>query len=380
MSRRKIKAGSTSISVPIFVQDTSSTTGAGLGSLVYNTSSLAARYRREGDSSWTSITLATMTLGTWASGGFITSSGVTGKYEFGVPNAALASGKTWCEIEIYGATNMLPVLLEFELDAVDYQDANSFGLSVFSGMTSLANWFRRFIRKDAGTANMAVAESEINTGGTATFSGQTDSLEAIRDRGDAAWITGSGAGGALTVPVHVSDDSTNDVVGKIVTVRLSGVLQDVSAATDADGNTTVSLNAGDNYEFIVPAGNGFTGSTTSVDVNDESTVELVVTAVSRTPSDPGETTCFAYVRDLSPNAPAVSPVTLKILKLAEGSVGKLFKRRQVTNTSAADGLVEFPGIPQGATCQVRVVGDTDANWATFVASYEAETEIVSELV
>jgi len=124
MSRRKITAGSTSITVPIFIQDTSSTTGAGLGSLVYNSSGLAAKYRREGQNSWTTITLATATVGTFTSGGFIADGGpVTGGYEVGIPDAVLAASAKWAEVVIYGATNMLPVLLEFELDVVNYQAA-----------------------------------------------------------------------------------------------------------------------------------------------------------------------------------------------------------------------------------------------------------------
>lgn len=129
MARRKIKAGSTSNVVPIFVQDTSKTDGSGLGSLVYNTSGLAAKYRRSGDASWTTITLATATAGTWASGGFVADGGpITGGYELGVPDAACAASATWVEIAIYGAANMLPVLIEIELDAVNYQDATNFGL------------------------------------------------------------------------------------------------------------------------------------------------------------------------------------------------------------------------------------------------------------
>ncbi len=129
---RKIKAGETSQSIPIFVSDTSSNVGAGLGSLVFNSSGLAAKYRRQGQSSWTTISLATMTLGTWASGGFVSDGGpVTGGYEFGIPNACLASsaGVEWVEIALYGATNMLAVLIFIELDQVDYQDAADFGLS-----------------------------------------------------------------------------------------------------------------------------------------------------------------------------------------------------------------------------------------------------------
>lgn len=122
MSRRKIKAGSTSITMPIFIQDTTSTSGGGLGSLVYNSAGLAAKYRRQGDNAWTTIVLATATVGTFTSGGFISDGGpVTGTYEVGIPDGALASGARWVEIVYYGATNMLPVLVEFELDAIDYQ-------------------------------------------------------------------------------------------------------------------------------------------------------------------------------------------------------------------------------------------------------------------
>ena len=156
--KRKLKAGSTSQSVPIFVQDTSSTTGAGLGSLAYNTASLAAKYRRQGQSSWTTITLATMTLGTWASGGFVTDGGpVTGTYELGLPDAVLASsaGVTWAEVVVYGATNMLPVLIEIELDAVDYQDTVRFGLTALPNVASGSAG--AIITAGTGTAQLSVS-------------------------------------------------------------------------------------------------------------------------------------------------------------------------------------------------------------------------------
>ena len=130
MSKRKILAGSTSVILPVVALDTSSTVGAGLGSLVYNSAGLAAKYKRAGASSWTTITLATMTGGTWASGGFVESdSGAVGSYEFCPPDAALAAGATWVIIEIYGATNLLPIRIEIELDAVNYQDGTRAGLA-----------------------------------------------------------------------------------------------------------------------------------------------------------------------------------------------------------------------------------------------------------
>lgn len=127
--KRKLTAGITSVSLAIFVQDTSSTTGGGLGSLTHATSGLIAEYRRQGQSSWTTITLSAGTLGTYSSGGWVADGGLTGAYEVGIPDAAFAAGARMVLIRFRGAANMLPVLIEIELDAVNYQDATAFGLS-----------------------------------------------------------------------------------------------------------------------------------------------------------------------------------------------------------------------------------------------------------
>lgn len=129
MARRKIFAGTTSLKVPIFVNDSSSSTGAGLA-IVFNTAGLVAEYRRDGDSAWTAITLVAGTLGTFLSGSIIADGALTGAYELSVPNAVIAAGVTWAEVRLRGATNMLPVLLEFELDQVNYQSNTAFVASV----------------------------------------------------------------------------------------------------------------------------------------------------------------------------------------------------------------------------------------------------------
>jgi hypothetical protein len=129
--KRKILAGTTSFAVKVFVQDTTSTTGAGLTGLVYNSAGLTAYYIRNGASSPTAITLATATVGTWTSGGFVevSAANLPGVYELGIPDAALAAGAVGCVLMLKGAANMAPVLLEIELDAVNYQDSAAFGLS-----------------------------------------------------------------------------------------------------------------------------------------------------------------------------------------------------------------------------------------------------------
>lgn len=149
MPKLSIVAGTTSKLIDLFVQDSSSTTGAGLTGLVFNTSSLTGYYYREGAGSATSITLATMTLGTWATGGFVVIDGTNmpGCYQLGIPNAAIASGAKSALVMLKGATNMAPVVLEIELTAFDNQDA------VRAGLTALPN------ANAAATGGLATVDS-----------------------------------------------------------------------------------------------------------------------------------------------------------------------------------------------------------------------------
>jgi hypothetical protein len=129
--------------MPIFVQDTTSNNGGGLATLTYASGGLTAKYRRQGQATWTTITLcAASAVGTYTNqgaagsgGGFLADGGVSGSYELSLPDAALASaaGVAWVLVQVSGAQYMLPVLVEIELDAINYQDG------VRGGMTSLPN-------------------------------------------------------------------------------------------------------------------------------------------------------------------------------------------------------------------------------------------------
>lgn len=119
----KIKAGTTSFISRVFVPDASSIIGAGLSGVLYNATGFSGYYSRVGDASVTNITFATATPGTYTTGGWIAldNNKMQGTYEFHVPNAALAVGAPRVNFQLYGATNMVPVLMEIELDAIDYQ-------------------------------------------------------------------------------------------------------------------------------------------------------------------------------------------------------------------------------------------------------------------
>lgn len=208
--KRKIKAGTTSHIENIVIDDSSSTTGAGLGSLLYNSAGLAAKYKRAGDATWTTITLATATAGTWASGGFIESdSGAGGGYEFHPPNAALASGVAGVIIELYGATNMAPVRIEYELDAVNYQSATwdlplpatlvggrmdaSVGAMAADTLTAAA------LAADAGAELAALVETYIVNEGDATAV-----MQAIADLIAADWVAGDATPLAIAAAVRTN--------------------------------------------------------------------------------------------------------------------------------------------------------------------------------
>lgn len=113
----EIKKGQTSKLIEVFISDSSSTTGAGLTGLVYNSASLTAYYYRSGAASATVITLVTMTVGTWASGGFkeIDAANLPGWYQLGIPDAALVTGVDQIGMHLKGATNMAPLPLEIQL-------------------------------------------------------------------------------------------------------------------------------------------------------------------------------------------------------------------------------------------------------------------------
>jgi len=101
--------GETSRIIQVFIQDSTSTTGAGLTGLTYGTAGLVAYYHRDDTSTATAITLVDATVGTWTSGGFkrIDDTNLPGWYELHLPDAALTTGKSVSGM-LKGATNMVP--------------------------------------------------------------------------------------------------------------------------------------------------------------------------------------------------------------------------------------------------------------------------------
>jgi len=132
--------GSTSVIVPVFIEDSSSTTGAGLGSLD-QTSSIAGGYLRPGglgvalavDENVTTegtyeapTTAAKIRIGTPANMR-------TGDYELHLHNDLLATGADVVYVSLGGASNMAEMRIEIQLTSVNLNDATR------GGMTALPN-------------------------------------------------------------------------------------------------------------------------------------------------------------------------------------------------------------------------------------------------
>lgn len=126
----QVVKGKTSKTVNLVIKDSSSTTGAGLSGLAFNTAGLTAYYVRE-RAAPVAITLVTQTVtGAYASGGFveIDATNMPGWYRLDIPDAALATGSESVDIMLKGAANMAPSELEIELIEVDWQNDTTAGI------------------------------------------------------------------------------------------------------------------------------------------------------------------------------------------------------------------------------------------------------------
>ena len=188
----------------------------------------------------------------------------------------------------------------------------------------------------------------------ATFNTATDSLEAIRNRGDAAWVTGGGGGsgsGAYTVTITVNDGAT---ALENSTVRLTEGVNTFTDETNVSGVATFSLDAATYSVAITKGGYQFTPTTLVIAGDDSETYSMTATVI--TPSDPSQTTGYVTIYTGAHVAVADATVEIQVLKLANGTTGSGIDDPLISGTTNGSGYVEFTGLPRGATYQVRVNG------------------------
>jgi hypothetical protein len=120
-----IKKASTDVTVYLFIQDSSKTTGEGLTGLAYNTASLVASYVRP-LAARAALSLATQTVdGAHSDGGFVEvdATNMPGVYRLDLSDAICATGVNSVVVMLKGAANMSPVVLEIQLTDFDLNTA-----------------------------------------------------------------------------------------------------------------------------------------------------------------------------------------------------------------------------------------------------------------
>ena len=256
-----ILAGSTSQTINIFIQNSASTTGAGLTGLAYNTASLTAYYTGVKSAS-SAISLATLAAITTAytSGGFkeVDATNMPGWYRLDLPDAAISSGR-FVNIHLQGATNMAPCPIEIELTAWNNQDGVHGGLSAIPNATAGASNGLLISGTNSGTTTFGA----VTCTGTFTIS---DGLAISRSSSNATAITATGNGtgngatftsgsGATGNGLSAIANSTN---GTAFSLTGAGTGSALSATAGATGHGIKVIAGG-------TSGNGINITTTSGD-------------------------------------------------------------------------------------------------------------------
>lgn len=238
--------GATSQTIDILVYDSSSTTGAGLTGLVFNTSNLVCYYRRGATGSATQITLATQTVGgAYSSGGFveISAANMPGVYRLDLPDAVLATGVDRASLLCKGAANMVPVKVDIELIAINLQDAVRGGMAALPNAAAEAAGGLYTRGTGAGQinqpANGMIDSNVVRFGGTAgTFSGGRPEVNTTHWSGTANAAPDTAGYPKVTLKdgVGVGEIDTNG--GAVVTVTNVTTVAAIATVTAQNGNTS----------------------------------------------------------------------------------------------------------------------------------------------
>lgn len=204
-----------------------------------------------------------------------------------------------------------------------------------------------------GTTRTAVDDAFTVIKG-ATWSGTTDTLEAIRDRGDVAWITGAGGGGgsgtgARTITVTI-DDGTDPLENAIV--RMTEGVNTYTALSDVTGVATFNLDDATYVVAITKSGYSYAGTTLVVD------------------GDEAETYSLTQVTPTIPDDPALCTVTIPVVnQYGAALVGEVVEIRfnQFTDAATATAVVLSPPPTLTSDADGNVVVELlrDADYSVF---------------
>ena len=265
-------AGATSQMIEVALR--SSSTGQLLTGVAYG--SITAKYIREGAASQTTVSVVTMTQGTFASGGWV-ETGIAGVYQFGIPNAAIAAGAKAVTL-VFSASGAIDVVKRVVLVVEDLRD-----VLVSS----------RLAPTDAGRTLDILATGEASANVTLWKGTAPEYLDANNLVQSAAVLsdnaTHGGAGAVLQLKkVYINND---DYGGKAVEI--------IGTANEGKGVVITGRNGNDIVADIV--GN-LTGTVDEVGALNSNAQQNVADALKSAPTagDPTPGSVYAYLAAAEP--------------------------------------------------------------------------------
>lgn len=242
MAKISVQAGSTSVSMALFIQASTSTAGLGLTGLTGTAANLIASYYR-GTGTDVPIALTTSTLNAPYTSGLIVEINATrmaGMYRFDPPDAALAAGPRACVIMLSGAANMAPLPLEVELTAWNNQDATGGGMSQLTSTGTLGS-----VSNVRGTATVLLAGA-VHTGAI------IPQVQTASNVGLVSLVQTASNVGLVSLVQTASNVMLVNLVQTASNVGLVSLVSTASNVINVTGTATVVLAAGVHTGAIVP--------------------------------------------------------------------------------------------------------------------------------
>ena len=329
MAKILLKKGTGSKLLDIFIQDSSSTTGAGLTGLVYNSAGLTAYYYREGTASAVAITLATMTLGTWATGGFVVIDGTNmpGCYQIGIPDAALLTGANSILVILKGATNMAPLVLEIQLTDVDVYDAVRGGMTSLpaSGTLAVNPTLAAVTHTGAVIPTVSTLTGHVaQTGDNYTRLGAPAGATIAADLLATYARIGAPAGASIAVDLLVIDNFVDDLETRLTALR-AGYLDNLSGGAVALASACTEARLAELDAANLPADVAAVKADTAAVLVDTGTDGVVVAAASKTG--------YSLTQSFPTNFSALSITAGGLVDITQAAADKVWSTAARTLTS-----------------------------------------------
>lgn len=188
-----------------------------------------------------------------------------------------------------------------------------------------------------------------------TFDPTTDSTEAIRNRGDAAWITGGGVSGTYAVVINVKDALGVNILDAWVEIWDSaGTAFIEKKQTNSSGNASFNKDAGNYIIRLIKSGYSQT-TAEALTISAAGTVNFVMTAfVIAAPTNPE--LCRVYGFFLNPDGTIITGLTGNALVLTYQEDNTVYAGTEVgiyVTTGTYAGMMYF-NLARGASATVTL--------------------------